>query len=184
VGGSEVAEQGTRRDTYLDCSVRAADPDSPTLWVPPKAHVLRSGHHHVELAKHVIKRYRFLDFSQAKRGFHRQLRRHDKPRAAQAGECGEKQVAALVAGARDELAVCKQHCERDDVAWEHLELDPRAVRRGRNDTAQRLRGNRTEIVHGKTIRCKLLLQIDKRDAGFCDYIAFLNIDLRFCQSVK
>ena len=171
---------GRPRRTYLDfrSAIRAADADSAALWVPPEADVLRPRHDPVEAAHDVLKRHRLLHLAQPERGLERELHGHDEARAAHARERREEERAALGARAGDELAAREQHRERDHVAREHLELEPGAVRRGREDAAEGLRRDRAEVVHREPVRRELPLQVDERDPGLCDHAAFLDVHLR------
>ena len=58
-----------------------------------------------------------------------------------------------------------------------MKLDPGPVRRGGDDAAERLRRNRTGIVHGGAVHRELLLEVDEGDARFCNDVEFLNVDL-------
>ena len=63
-----------------------------------------------------------------------------------------------------------------------MKLDPGPVRRGGDDAAERLRRNRTGMVHGEAVHRELLPEVDEGDARFRNDVKLLNVDVGTCES--
>lgn len=140
--------------------------------------MLRSPNQGIDILDALVKRDRLLSFPESKRWLNLQRDSQDEAGATQATYRGDEKLRSLLAGAGHAGTIGQQERQGDDVGGDNAIIDASAVSRGGDDAAERLVGDGADVGHGKTVLGKLGMQGVEGDAGLCDDVAFLDVDLR------